>query len=197
MDTHDGGLGRERVQGVAAGPAAYSSGRGRVGLRTAVPCLVGLLALACLVVGSAAALPERFTARVEKVLDGDSLELLRDGAPVTVRLFGIDCPEWEQPHGPAAARFARALAAGARVVVRVRGTDVYGRLLADVALPDGRSLNRELVRAGHAWWYRRYADDPELERLEAEARTARRGLWAAPDPVAPWRWRRRHPRRSH
>lgn len=181
---------------MAAGHAAYSSGRGQVGLRAALPWLFFLLALACLVAGSAAAQPEPFTARVEQVLDGDSLELLRDGALVRVRLFGIDCPEWEQPHGRAAARFARSLAAGATVVVRARGTDAYGRLLAEVILPDGRSLNRELVRAGHAWWYRRYADDPELERLEAQARAARRGLWADPDAVAPWRWRRRYPRGS-
>ena len=33
----------------------------------------------------------------------------------------------------------------------------------EVILPDGRSLNRELVRAGLAWWYRHYAPrDREL-----------------------------------
>ena len=65
------------------------------------------------------------------------------------------------------------------------------RLVADVILPDGRNLNRELVRAGLAWWYRRYAPhDAELEALEAEARAARRGLWADPHPVPPWEWRR-------
>ena len=69
--------------------------------------------------------------------------------------------------------------------------DQYGRLVADVILPDGRNLNRELVRAGLAWWYRRYAPhDAELEALEAEARAARRGLWADPHPVPPWEWRR-------
>jgi hypothetical protein len=29
--------------------------------------------------------------------------------------------------------------------------------LAEIILPDGRNLNRELVRAGLAWWYERYA----------------------------------------
>jgi len=57
--------------------------------------------------------------------------------------------------------------------------------------PDGRSLNRELVRAGFAWWYRRYApDDETLEQLEREARGAKRGLWVDPDAVPPWEWRR-------
>ena len=141
------------------------------------------------------AAPSSFSARVEMVVDGDSLEVRRGGDVLRLRLYGIDCPEWGQPQGPAAARFAAALAAGRTVTVRVRETDDFGRLVAEVDLPDGRSLNRELLRAGHAWWYRRYAaEDDELERLETEARNAGRGLWGKPDPVTPWRWRREHPR---
>jgi micrococcal nuclease len=59
-----------------------------------------------------------------------------------------------------------------------------------VMLPDGRNLNHEIVRAGFAWWFQRYAlTDTELKKLEAEAREARRGLWADPKPVPPWEWR--------
>jgi nuclease-like protein len=67
--------------------------------------------------------------------------------------------------------------------------DRYDRLLAEVRLPDGRSLNQELVRAGYAWWFRRYPADPVLARLEADARVARRGLWADPHPTPPWEYR--------
>ena len=57
-------------------------------------------------------------------------------------------------------------------------------------LPDGRNLNREIVKAGFAWWFRKYAPkDTELEALESEARAARRGLWADPRPVPPWEYR--------
>ena len=66
----------------------------------------------------------------------------------------------------------------------------YGRTVADVILPDGRVLNRELVTVGLAWWYKRYSKDESLGQLEAAARTARRGLWADPDPVPPWCWRK-------
>ncbi|MCH6558680.1 MAG: thermonuclease family protein, partial [Nitrospirae bacterium] len=38
-------------------------------------------------------------------------------------------------------------------------------------------MNRELVRAGFAWMYRRYTNDQSLSDLEEEARVARRGLW--------------------
>jgi endonuclease YncB( thermonuclease family) len=41
--------------------------------------------------------------------------------------------------------------------VVIHATDRYGRLVGEVLLPDGRSLNRELIRAGLAWWYRSYA----------------------------------------
>ena len=64
-------------------------------------------------------------------------------------------------------------------------------------LPDGRNLNHELVKAGMAWWYRRYApEDETLKQLEAEARDAKRGLWVDPHPVPPWQLRgmRKSPR---
>jgi len=62
--------------------------------------------------------------------------------------------------------------------------------LAEVILPYGRSFNREMVRSGYAWWYRKYAPgDRELERLESEAREAKRGLWSQPNPTPPWDWR--------
>ncbi len=68
--------------------------------------------------------------------------------------------------------------------------DRFGRTVGEVTLPDGRVLNHELVRAGLAWWYRRYApEDDTLKQLEAEARQAKRGLWADPNPVSPWEWR--------
>jgi endonuclease YncB( thermonuclease family) len=74
---------------------------------------------------------------------------------------------------------------------RVQATDRYGRRVGEVCLPDGRSLNQELVRAGRAWWYRQYTPgDTTLERLEAEARPAKRGLWSAPQAVPPWTFRK-------
>ena len=65
--------------------------------------------------------------------------------------------------------------------------------LVGVLSVDGKSLNMELVEAGLAWWYQRYApDDRELAEAEKEARAAKRGLWADSDAVAPWEWRKRN-----
>ena len=42
-----------------------------------------------------------------------------------------------------------------------------------------------------AWWYRPYAPkETILAQLEAEARTAKRGLWADAHPIPPWAWRK-------
>ena len=124
-----------------------------------------------------------------RVRDGDSIVVMRGGAGIEVRLDGIDCPELAQAFGRKAKNFTSGLVFGKAVRLVAKGKDRYGRELAEVFLPDDRSLNRELVAAGFAWRYRKYSTDPTLEALERTARTARRGLWADPDPVAPWAFR--------
>jgi len=136
---------------------------------------------------------EETTGRVIWIYDGDSFKLLDRGRPVQVRVFGIDCPEKGQPYARQALDLAVRLAKNRLVTVRVKDIDAYGRIVGEVILPDGRSLGEELVRAGLAWWYRRYSDDSILARLEAEARAAGRGLWRQTDPVPPWRYKQGPP----
>ena len=84
---------------------------------------------------------------------------------------------------------ASALAFGKEGPLQTRSYDEYKRTLGDVILPDGMNLNQELVRQGVCWWYRKYAPgDTTLEGLEKDAREARIGLWADPQPVPPWEW---------
>jgi micrococcal nuclease len=80
---------------------------------------------------------------------------------------------------------------GKEVTLQTHGTDKYGRTLADVILPDGTNVNHALVKDGWCWWYRKYAPgDTVLEGLENDAREAKKGLWAEPQPVPPWEWRK-------
>jgi endonuclease YncB( thermonuclease family) len=131
---------------------------------------------------------------VVRVRDGDSLVVRTGGAEVEVRLDGVDAPELVQAFGGRAKRCTADLAFGKPVRLEERGKDKYDRVLAEVVLPDGRSLNRELVSAGCAWWFRRYSTDPDLEARERQARAEHRGLWADPEPVPPWEFREAHPR---
>ncbi len=155
------------------------------------PVLLAALLLAALAGCRRALPPPSQVYRVVRVLDGDTIEVLKEGRAARVRLYGIDAPERGQPFGSAARRFTADLCFGQHVLLREHGRDRYGRILADVVLPDGRVLNEELVRAGLAWWYREYAPEARLlEALEREARAARLGLWADPRPVPPWEFRR-------
>jgi endonuclease YncB( thermonuclease family) len=138
---------------------------------------------------ASAARPAAHTGKVVRIRDGDSIVVLEGSVQVEVRLHGVDAPELGQAYGRRAKSFAGDLSFGRQVEVQPRGKDAYDRTLAEVVLPDGRSLNRELVSAGLAWWYRKYADDADLASREREARAARRGLWADRNPVPPWEFR--------
>jgi len=137
------------------------------------------------------ALGESFTGRVVGISDGDTISVMHNGRAEKVRLHGIDAPEKAQPFTNRAKQFVSDLAFGKEVKVEARGQDRYGRTIGDVFLQDGSNLNHEIVRAGFAWWFRRYAPkDKELEKLESGAREARWGLWVDPNPIPPWEFRR-------
>jgi micrococcal nuclease len=143
-------------------------------------------------------LPE---ARVVRVVDGDTVVVLRAGREERVRLIGVDTPELHpspkldrdaersgrdraaiQAMGTRAAQFTQAelLARLVRIERDVQARDRYGRTLAYLWLDDGRLFNAELVRAGYARVLTippnvKYA--ARLLALEREARRAGRGLW--------------------
>jgi micrococcal nuclease len=136
---------------------------------------------------------EQFTGKVVGISDGDTLSVLREGKAVKVRLYGVDAPEKAQAFGTKARQFTADLAFQHEVTMVSHATDRYGRIVGEALLPDGRSLNQELVKAGMAWWYRQYApNDTTFAQLEAEARAAKYGLWADTDPTPPWEWRKGH-----
>ena len=131
--------------------------------------------------------------RVETVHDGDTVTCLDTaGKAQKIRLRGIDAPEFDQPHGRDARQALAFKLTGGSVRVDGAARDQHGRLLGTLWLGD-RDLNRELVSEGHAWVFGGFAPDPDLVAAEAEARKARRGLWASPHPLAPQQWRAEHP----
>ena len=131
-----------------------------------------------------------FKGRVVSISDGDSITVTHSGREEVIRLFGVDSPEHGQAFSRAAREFTSRMVFGKTVSVDVETHDRYGRSVAWVTMPDGRSLNEELVRSGYAWWYCHYdPNNPRLAELEQEARAARRGLWADKHPTPPWKFR--------
>ena len=86
---------------------------------------------------------------------------MRGGVGIEVRLDGIDCPELAQAFGRKAKSFTSGLVFGKAVRLVGKGKDRYGRELAEVFLPDGRSLNRELVAAGYRLVVPQVLDRPD------------------------------------
>lgn len=124
------------------------------------------------------------------VHDGDTITIAKEGLRERIRLYGIDAPEDGQPGAREAKAFLTKLVLGKTVKVDRVTTDRFHRTNAWIFV-DGVNVNHELIRNGHAWWFRKYApDDDKLEELEDEARKAKRGLWAQTNPVPPWEWRK-------
>lgn len=135
---------------------------------------------------------EVISGKVKKVIDGDSI-LLRTGRTThEIRLWGVDSPEYDQPHGSSAAAYLRKKIDNRHVRVNVKNRDSYGRLVGIVYI-ENRSVNRDLVRKGKAWVYSRYCRDSICTSWKRDQKAARKrkvGLWESPEAVPPWRWRR-------
>jgi len=132
--------------------------------------------------------------RVVKVVDGDTIKVLRNGATTTVRLIGADTPEVVDPRkpvqcfGPEASAETKRLIAASADEVRLESDptqseyDQYGRLLAYVYLQDGTLLERQLIATGFAREYtfknRPYEFQSQFRAAQANARTANLGLWS-------------------
>ncbi len=140
-----------------------------------------------LLTGSVSA--EALFGRVVEITDGDTLKLLVGGTEHKIRLAEIDTPEKGQTWGSAATRALAEKVLYQNVIVDVQGSGGFGRLAGRIWLGQ-RDINRELVREGHAWAYRKYLTDPTFVIDENFARQHNAGLWSMSDPTAPWLWRR-------
>lgn len=140
---------------------------------------------------------ETRSGKVSWIYDGDTIRVEGIGK---VRLIGIDTPEKEASsrdayylrHDGVAPATLRKIARQAlsfnlqqaknrqvRLEFDHEKTDSYGRTLAYVILPDGRSLNRLLLEQGLAAVYRRFDFRYKADFLAAEksARDQQLGLW--------------------
>jgi endonuclease YncB( thermonuclease family) len=73
------------------------------------------------------------------------------------------------------------------------GTKKYVEELIDpaekVVEPKRKVLGEKLVRAGLAWWVKKYAPNNQaLAQLHEQARTEHQGLWHDPNPKPSWRY---------
>lgn len=128
---------------------------------------------------------------VVHIVDGDTIDVQKDGTKVRVRLIGINSPESVDPRRPvqcfgkeASAEMKR-LVGGKSVTLEIDPSqdtyDKYGRLLAYVFL-GSENINLEMIQTGYAYEYTYhlpYKYQQEFKAAQKEAAAAGRGLWAA------------------
>jgi micrococcal nuclease len=123
------------------------------------------------------------------VQDGDTVTLRmtstdprarsRVGKNLRIRLLHVDCPERGFPYFILAKKYTSSLCFQKNVrIIHQNKFDKYGRLLAEIILPDGRNLNQELVKMGYAKHFKKYSTDARYAALEVNARVKKLGIWA-------------------
>lgn len=130
------------------------------------------------------------TAHVERVIDGDTIELTTGER---VRYLLVDTNEITNGHndcyGPEARLLNESLVGGMDVHLAYdqECTDRYGRLLAYVTVGT-REVNTILVERGYACTLYIPPDGSarrkEFQALESQAKNAKRGMWGACAEVA-------------
>ena len=130
-------------------------------------------------------------ATVDRVVDGDTVDMIIDGVEERVRLIGIDTPETKKENTPiecfgleATAFTQSLLSAGTELYLErdVEARDVYGRLLAYAYLVESAVfVNLEIVRQGYAQPLTippNVAHSAEFVEAARAAERADLGLWA-------------------
>jgi|GEM_PF-578405 len=137
--------------------------------------------------------------QISRVSDGDTVAMITSEGKQRIRLASIDAPETGkpkqagQPYGDASRQYLAKMVDGRRITARCYERDHYQRHVCDLMLANNQTANRLLVEAGLAWANQqnrgKYLRDKHMLELEQQARLAKRGLWQARKPVAPWDWR--------
>jgi len=129
--------------------------------------------------------------QVEKVVDGDTINVVIDGHKTAVRFIGINAPETYQGKSPEcfaedSFQYVKNRIEGQQVSLIADATqenkDKYERLLRYIILGDGTNLNLELIQKGYAREYTYkipYQYQQEFRDAQVVAKTNTLGLWKA------------------
>jgi endonuclease YncB( thermonuclease family) len=108
----------------------------------------------------------------------------------TVRLYGIDAPEMQQPYGKKSRDFLISLVNNKEIKLTQKGVDKYGRVIGIIHI-NGQNVNELLIKNGFAWVYKKYYNRSRVNWmiLEDKAKRNKLGLWKQDNPLEPWKFR--------
>jgi micrococcal nuclease len=130
-----------------------------------------------------------------RVIDGDTVDLERNGIKLRVRLAYIDAPELVQfsfdrkAIGAQSKQYLKQLVEGKMLRLKLLRFDMYGRALGEVFLSE-KSVNLKLVKSGYAV---PYYQNPGFRFKQAKyiAKSRRLGIWKYDGFVSPWNFRKK------
>jgi len=129
------------------------------------------------------------------VIDGDTVHLLNDNEEkLKIRLQHIDAPELDQSYGKKSKFVLQQLILNKKVTVIGDKKDKYKRLLGVISY-DEMDINLEMIKAGAAWHFKKYAKFDQAQEQyqiydenEHQAKLKKIGLWKE-KAISPWLWR--------
>ncbi len=142
--------------------------------------------------------------QVVRVSDGDTIAVRQGQREMKIRFCGIDANESKQEGGQEAKAYLKKLLdqTEGRVMITPIETDRYKRTVAEVfiTLKDGSEqfIQEEMLKAGMARAYPQYISScpnkDAILKAEQIGKQNRVGIWANPNSIPPWEWRKQHRR---
>ena len=133
---------------------------------------------------------ERITVSIFKIIDGDTIEVIRDSEKIKIRLYGIDAPERSQDYGNNAKRaLLTALEPYNEIDIVIRDKDRYGRFIGEIFAGES-NINLIMLMEGHCWHYKKYSKETSYSEAEIRAKDNKVGLWANSSSIPPWEFRK-------
>lgn len=143
----------------------------------------------CIIAFTLSAYTQTFNGTIIRVIDGDTFVFQTLEGSYTVRMYGTDAPERDQPFAKESADFLKQYL-NKDALVKINGTDRYKRMLGTLYV-DGQDINLLTIKNGCAWHFKRYSSDMQYASAEEYAKKNKLGLWKPDDPVPPWEWRKK------
>jgi micrococcal nuclease len=122
------------------------------------------------------------------IVDGDTIDVLKDKQVFRIRILDMDAPEKGQPFGKPAKNLMAELVFQKTVHCVWKSKDRYGRFLATVKC-QGQDVALVMIQKGMAW---KYYDCINANYLNAmnQAKAKRIGLWQDKRSMDPHDWRK-------
>jgi endonuclease YncB( thermonuclease family) len=138
-----------------------------------------------------ASVKETFSGIPESFESGDVLVVLRKQEKVTVRLYGVDCPEEGQPFFEEAKTGGHSFLGGEAAEISILSVDNKDLPVVLILNKEKQSLSHYLAAKGLGWWDEKNAPkDALLRKLSAGAVLKGQGIFSQATPLAPWDYRK-------